>query len=80
MPEDHDAPRWGSRRAIVTGAGSGIGTAAARALRELGVAVVAADIDDMKAYLADPLPTTHLVLVGGGGAVTKPLVDAVKAA
>ncbi|MGB1724439.1 MAG: ComEC/Rec2 family competence protein, partial [Ilumatobacteraceae bacterium] len=40
---------------------------------------VAADIDDMKAYLADPLPTTHLVLVGGGGAVTKPLVDAVKA-
>ncbi len=45
MPEDHDAPRWGSRRAIVTGAGSGIGTAAARALRELGVAVVAADID-----------------------------------
>ncbi len=39
---------------------------------------VAADIDVMKAYLADPLPTTHLVLVGGGGAVTKPLVDAVK--
>lgn len=45
MPEDHDAPRWGSRRAIVTGAGSGIGTAATRALRELGVTVVAADID-----------------------------------
>jgi len=41
---------------------------------------VAADIDDMTAYLADPLPTTHLVLVGGGGAVTKPLVDAVKSA
>ncbi|MGA1671914.1 MAG: DNA polymerase III subunit delta, partial [Ilumatobacteraceae bacterium] len=41
---------------------------------------VAADIDVMKAYLADPLPTTHLVLVGGGGAVTKPLLDAVKSA
>ena len=41
---------------------------------------VAADIADMTAYLADPLPTTHLVLVGGGGAVTKPLIDAVKSA
>jgi DNA polymerase-3 subunit delta len=31
-------------------------------------------------YLADPLPTTALVLVGGGGRLAKALTDAVKAA
>jgi DNA polymerase-3 subunit delta len=31
-------------------------------------------------YLADPLPTTDLVLVGGGGRLAKALTDAVKAA
>ena len=29
-------------------------------------------------YLADPLPTTSLVLVGGGGQISKRLSDAVK--
>lgn len=32
------------------------------------------------AYLADPLPTTHLVLAGGGGRLPKALTDAVKQA
>jgi DNA polymerase-3 subunit delta len=32
------------------------------------------------AYLGDPLPTTDLVLVGGGGRLPKALTDAVKAA
>ena len=31
-------------------------------------------------YLGDPLPTTELVLVGGGGRLAKALTDAVKAA
>jgi len=31
-------------------------------------------------YLADPLPTTELVLVGGGGRIAKALTDAVKTA
>lgn len=41
---------------------------------------IVADTPPLVAYLADPLPTTHLVLVGGGGAVPKALTDAVKAA
>ena len=45
MPEVQHTPHWTARRAIVTGAGSGIGAATTRALRDLGVAVVAADID-----------------------------------
>lgn len=40
----------------------------------------AADAASLIAYLADPLPSTDLVLVGGGGTVPKSLVDAVKAA
>lgn len=38
------------------------------------------DVKPLVAYLADPLPTTALVLVGGGGTIPKPLVDAVKRA
>jgi DNA polymerase-3 subunit delta len=38
------------------------------------------DVKPLVAYLADPLPTTHLVLVGGGGRLAKSLTDAVKAA
>jgi DNA polymerase-3 subunit delta len=41
---------------------------------------VVADTPPLVQYLADPLPSTELVLVGGGGAVPKALVDAVKAA
>ncbi|MEY2974286.1 MAG: polymerase delta subunit [Actinomycetota bacterium] len=41
---------------------------------------VAADVGSLVAYLADPLDTTELVLVGGGGAVPKSVVDAVKSA
>jgi DNA polymerase-3 subunit delta len=38
------------------------------------------DAKPLVAYLADPLPSTHLVLVGGGGRLAKSLTDAVKAA
>jgi DNA polymerase-3 subunit delta len=38
------------------------------------------DAKPLVAYLGDPLPTTHLVLVGGGGRLAKSLTDAVKAA
>jgi DNA polymerase III subunit delta len=47
--------------------------------REIG-RFTADDVAPLVAYLADPLPTTHLVLVAGGGRVTKSLSDAVKAA
>lgn len=38
------------------------------------------DAKPLVAYLADPMPTTQLVLVGGGGRLAKSLTDAVKAA
>lgn len=38
------------------------------------------DLPPLVAYLADPLPTTDLVLVGGGGRLAKALADAVKRA
>ncbi len=38
------------------------------------------DVAPLVAYLADPLPTTSLVLVAGGGQVARPLVDAVRKA
>ena len=37
-----------------------------------------ADVAPLVAYLADPLPTTALVLVGGGGQLARPLVEAVR--
>lgn len=37
-----------------------------------------ADVAPIVAYLGDPLPTTTLVLVGGGGQLARPLVDAVR--
>lgn len=37
-----------------------------------------ADVAALVAYLADPLPTTALVLVGGGGQLARPLADAVR--
>jgi len=40
----------------------------------------AADVAPLVAYLADPLPTTQLVIVWEQGAVPKPLLDAVKQA
>ncbi len=40
----------------------------------------AAEVAGLVAWLADPLPSTELVLVAGGGRVPKALVDAVKAA
>ena len=45
MPDNINGVAWTSRRAIVTGAGSGIGAATTAALRALGASVVAADID-----------------------------------
>ena len=41
---------------------------------------VADDVAPLVAYLADPLPSTDLVLVAGGGRVPKSLTDALKAA
>ncbi|MDQ6727915.1 MAG: DNA polymerase III subunit delta [Actinomycetota bacterium] len=38
------------------------------------------DVAPLVAYLTDPLPTTSLVLVAGGGTVPRPLVDAVRKA
>ncbi|MDQ3898177.1 MAG: hypothetical protein M3326_13205, partial [Actinomycetota bacterium] len=38
------------------------------------------DVEPLVAYLQDPLPTTSLVLVAGGGQVARPLVDAVRKA
>jgi DNA polymerase III subunit delta len=38
------------------------------------------DVAPLVAYLNDPLPSTHLVLVPGGGRVPKSLTDAAKAA
>jgi DNA polymerase-3 subunit delta len=37
-----------------------------------------ADVAPLVAYLANPLPTTALVLVAGGGQLARPLVDAVR--
>ncbi len=39
---------------------------------------LSAHVAPLVAYLADPLPTTSLVLVGGGGQVARGLVDAVR--
>jgi len=41
---------------------------------------VVADVAPLLAYLADPLPSTDLVLVGGGGRLPKALLDALKQA
>ena len=38
------------------------------------------DVASLVAYLGDPLPSTELVLVGGGGRLAKALTDGVKAA
>ncbi len=38
------------------------------------------DVGPLVAYLANPLPTTDLVLVGGGGRLPKALADAIKGA
>jgi DNA polymerase-3 subunit delta len=48
-------------------------------IREVG-AMLAADADAVARYLADPCPTTALVLVGGGGRIPVALTKAVKAA
>jgi DNA polymerase III subunit delta len=36
------------------------------------------DVEPLVAYLRDPMPTTSLVLVAGGGQVARPLVEAVR--
>lgn len=38
------------------------------------------DVEPLVAYLRDPLPSTSLVLVAGGGTVARPLVDSVRKA
>src|SRR5436309_2092698 len=56
-------PFFGDRRVVV-----------ARAVGRFS----AQDVAPLLSYLADPLPTTALVLVAGGGTVSKGLLDAVK--
>ena len=56
-------PFFGSRRVVV-----------ARSVGRFS----AQDAAPLVAYLADPLPTTALVLVGGGGQIARGLLDAVK--
>jgi DNA polymerase III subunit delta len=48
-------------------------------VRNVGSLVVD-ELAPLLGYLGDPLPTTELVLVGGGGRLAKALTDAVKAA
>jgi DNA polymerase III subunit delta len=48
--------------------------------RDLETFTRAEQVAPLVSYLADPLPTTTLVLVWGGGRIPKSLVDAVKAA
>ncbi|MBV8160081.1 MAG: DNA polymerase III subunit delta [Acidimicrobiia bacterium] len=59
------SPFFGSRRVVV-----------ARAVGRF----TAQDVAPLVAYLADPLPTTALVLVSGGGQLARGLQDAVKKA
>ncbi len=47
--------------------------------REIG-RFTADEVAPLVAYLADPLPSTHLVLVAGGGRIAKSLSDAIKGA
>jgi DNA polymerase-3 subunit delta len=47
--------------------------------RDLDVFTRADQVAPLVAYLADPLPTTHLVLAWSGGRIPKSVVDAVKA-
>src|SRR5690606_13349065 len=47
--------------------------------RDIEMFTKAAQVAPLVAYLADPLPTTSLVLVWSGGRIPKSLVDAVKA-
>ena len=56
-------PFFGDRRVVV-----------ARAVGRFS----AQDVPPLLSYLADPLPTTALVLVGGGGQIGRGLLDAVK--
>jgi hypothetical protein len=59
-------PPWGTERRVIV-------------IREVG-AMGAADADAVARYLADPCPTTVLVLVGGGGRMPVALTKAIKAA
>src|SRR5581483_3905203 len=56
-------PFFGSRRVVI-----------ARSIGRFS----AQDVAPLVAYLGDPLPTTALVLVGGGGQIARGLLDAVK--
>jgi DNA polymerase-3 subunit delta len=59
----HTPPFFGDRRVVVA---RGVGR------------FTADEVAPLIAYLADPLPSTAMVLIGGGGQVPRGLVDAVK--
>jgi NAD(P)-dependent dehydrogenase (short-subunit alcohol dehydrogenase family) len=76
MPDSTQPVAWTSRRAIVTGAGSGIGAATTAALRALGAAVVAADIDaDSASATAERTGATAVRLDVGDSAAWTRVVD-----
>src|SRR5918992_3008540 len=83
-PGDADPPAAGGPPIVATALGSAstppFGTERrVIVLREVG-AMGASDAEAVARYLADPCPTTALVLVGGGGRIPVALTKAVKAA
>lgn len=78
MVDEFDAPDY-ELRAVVDAAQTAPFLTDHRVViaREIG-RFTADDVAPLVAYLADPLPTTHLVLVAGGGRMPKSLSDALK--
>jgi DNA polymerase III subunit delta len=80
MVDDFDGPDY-EVRAVVDAAQTPPFLTDSRVVVARGVGrFVAADVAPLVSYLADPLPSTELVLVAGGGRLAKSLTDAVTAA
>ncbi|MCB0955541.1 MAG: DNA polymerase III subunit delta [Ilumatobacter sp.] len=80
MVDDFDGDEF-EIRAVVDAAQTPPFLTESRVVVARGVGRFNADeVAPLVAYLADPLPTTELVLVGGGGRMPKSLTDAVKKA
>jgi DNA polymerase-3 subunit delta len=80
MVDEFDGDEY-ELRAVVDAAQTLPFLTARRVVVSRGVSRFTADqLAPLLGYLADPLPTTDLVLVGGGGRLVKALPDAVKAA
>lgn len=80
MVDDFDGPEY-ELRAVVDAAQTPPFLTEHRVVVARGVGrFTADDVAPLVAYLDDPLDTTELVLVGGGGKVPKSLTDAIKRA